>query len=81
MPLVNRSNSPVHHPYKPIVCNNSVFAFGRTLTIYAINSLMSHIPKINTNIALKKFIDTAILSGESQNHDLMGCMSEKKNAI
>ena len=35
----------------------------------------------NTNIPLKKFIDTAILSGDSQNPHLIGWMRLNQNVI
>ncbi|MEI8252541.1 MAG: hypothetical protein WCG25_02055 [bacterium] len=35
----------------------------------------------NTNIQLKKFIDTAILSADNQNHHLIGCIRLNQNVI
>ena len=37
--------------------------------------------KNNTNIQLKKFIDTAILSADNQNHHLIGCIRLNQNVI
>ena len=42
---------------------------------------MSPVPKISTNIPLRKFIATAIVSGAIQNRLLIGWISAKKNII
>jgi len=44
-------------------------------------SLIVHKENINTNIPLKKFIDTAILSGDNQNPHLIGCIKLNQKVI
>lgn len=78
--LVSQNNNIIHPLYIPIVVvilSSSVFFEEK----YVNTSLISPVPKISTNIPLRKFIATAIVSGAIQNRLLIGCISAKKNVI
>lgn len=78
--LVNQNNNiirPLYIPIVVVISSSSVF-FGAK---YVIASLMSPVPKISTNIPLRKFIATATVSGAIQNQLLIGWISAKKNII
>jgi hypothetical protein len=78
--LVSQKSNIIHPLYKPIVVvvsSSSPFFEEK----YVNTSLISPVPKIRTNIQLKKFIATAIVSGANQNRLLIGCMRAKKNVI
>ena len=69
--LVSQKSNIIHQLYMPIavVIDSSSAFFGAK---YPNTSLMSPVPKIRTNIQLKKFMATAIVSGASQNRFLIG---------
>lgn len=81
IPLVIHNKIPIHQAYNHIFSTISFFSLDTILTIYHMNSFTNPRPKTRTNSPLKKFIDTAMLSGDSRNQDFIGCISEKKKEM